>query len=73
MSRKMNFEETLTELDQIVQQLEKGELSLDESLKQYEKGIAMARECQKILSQAEQKIETLSQQPHQDSEGNEHV
>lgn len=73
MTQKMNFEQSLTELDQIVQKLEQGELSLDESLKYYEKGIALSRECQKILQQAEQKIETLSQQPPQDSSGNEDV
>ena len=41
-------------------QLEKGELSLDDSLKQFEKGINIARSCQDVLTSAEQKIEILS-------------
>ena len=60
MNKKINFEQSLKNLEDIVQQLEKGDLSLDESLKQYEKGIKLARECQGILSEAEQKIEMLS-------------
>ena len=41
-------------------QLEKGELTLDDSLKQFEKGIGLARRCQNVLSQAEQKIVELT-------------
>ena len=40
--------------------LEKGELPLEDSLKQFEQGITIARQCQDILNQAEQKIEILS-------------
>lgn len=61
MSKKINFEKSIGELEAIVNQLEKGALSLDESLKQFEKGIRLARECQETLSKAEQKIETLTQ------------
>lgn len=61
MTKKINFEQSIDELEQIVNQLEKGELSLDESLKQFEKGIGLARRCQDVLTKAEQKIETLSQ------------
>lgn len=60
MTKSAHFEKSIAELQEIVQQLEKGELSLEQSLKQFEKGITLARHCQEILSQAEQKIEILS-------------
>jgi exodeoxyribonuclease VII small subunit len=60
MSKPIPFEKSMAELQDIVIQLEKGELSLEESLQQFEKGIALARECQGILNTAEQKIEILS-------------
>ena len=59
-TKSIHFEHTLGELERIVQQLEKGDLSLEESLKQFEKGIHLARLCQDTLSQAEQKISLLS-------------
>lgn len=60
MSKPIPFEKSMAQLQDIVIQLEKGELSLEESLQQFEKGIALARECQGILNTAEQKIEILS-------------
>ncbi|MGL5742782.1 MAG: exodeoxyribonuclease VII small subunit [Legionella sp.] len=59
MSQGIHFEQSITELEEIVRQLEKGELSLEDSLKQFEKGIGLARRCQDVLQKAEQKIETL--------------
>lgn len=53
------FEASIAELEEIVTQLEKGELSLEEALQQFEKGINLARKCQETLSKAEQKIEGL--------------
>lgn len=60
MSTGIHFEQSITELEEIVRQLEKGELSLENSLKQFEKGISLARHCQDILQKAEQKIEILT-------------
>ncbi len=60
MSKPIHFESSIAELEAIVSQLEKGELPLEDSLKQFEKGINLAQKCQKILTQAEQKIEILS-------------
>lgn len=60
MTKPIQFEQSITDLQAIVNQLEKGELTLDDSLKQFEKGIAIARHCQAVLNQAEQKIEHLS-------------
>lgn len=61
MTKTIHFEKSLAELENIVQQLEKGELSLDDSLKQFESGIVLARNCQEILRNAEQKIKILTQ------------
>lgn len=60
MSKPIHFESSIAELESIVNQLEKGELPLEDSLKQFEKGINLAQKCQKILTEAEQKIEILS-------------
>ena len=60
MTKILSFEKVLGELEEIVQQLEKGELSLDDSLKKFEKGIHLARQCQDTLTEAEQKITFLS-------------
>jgi exodeoxyribonuclease VII small subunit len=60
MSTDFPFEQSLKNLEEIVKQLEQGELTLDESLKKYEQAISLARNCQEVLSQAEQKIELLN-------------
>ncbi len=54
-----DFEVALAELEAVVERLEHGELSLEESLKQFERGIELARSCQASLKQAEQKVEIL--------------
>ncbi len=56
---EMNFEESLAELESIVEKLEKGQLSLDESLLLFEKGIKLVRECNDKLKNAQQKVEQL--------------
>lgn len=50
------FEQSLNELEQLVAQMESGEQSLDESLLAYERGIALYRQCQSALEQAEQRV-----------------
>ena len=59
-SKKGNFEESLSELEKIVKMLEKGELSLDESLEKFEVGLKLYKECKDKLSIAEKKITVLS-------------
>ncbi|MGB2697777.1 MAG: exodeoxyribonuclease VII small subunit [Candidatus Zixiibacteriota bacterium] len=56
---KVNFEDSLKRLEEIVQKLEEGELSLDESLKLFEEGIEISRACTRKLSEAEKKVERL--------------
>ncbi|MBH98540.1 MAG: exodeoxyribonuclease VII small subunit [Rhodospirillaceae bacterium] len=53
------LEKSLIELEKLVEQLESGNLSLEESLAQFEHGIKLARECQNTLKEAEQKVEIL--------------
>ena len=55
------FEASLQELEKIVRRLEDGDLSLEESLKLFEKGVKLSRECQERLNQAERRIEVLIQ------------
>lgn len=49
----------MQELEQVVEQLESGDLSLDKSLKQFEKGVKLSRDCQAALTDAEQKVQVL--------------
>ncbi len=55
----INFEENMEKLEKIVNELEKGELNLDDSVKKFEEGIQLSKECNKILEEAEKKITIL--------------
>ena len=55
----MSFETAMTRLEQIVRELEDGKVSLDDSLKLYEEGIALVRLCSGRLDEAEQKIKII--------------
>ncbi len=57
-----DFEKSLLNLEQIVQKMENGELGLEDSLKQFEKGIQLAKNCQNALSSAELKVNQLIEQ-----------
>ncbi len=54
------FEEQLAKLEGLVEALEQGDLSLEQSMLSFEQGISLARECQKALSDAEQKVALLT-------------
>lgn len=54
-----NFEEQMEKLEEIVAQLEKGDLNLDDSVSKFEEGIKISKECNKILEEAEKKITIL--------------
>lgn len=58
-SKPVDFEKTLAELERIIARLEEGDLSLEESVKQFEQGMVLLKECQKTLNQAEQKVRIL--------------
>ena len=55
-----SFENALEELESIVERMEDGELSLEESLTLFERGMDLTRRCQKALDDAEQRIQTLA-------------
>ena len=55
----MDFEKKLNRLEEIVQKMENGELSLDDSLQLFEEGVKLSRDCNKELSEAEQKVKKL--------------
>lgn len=54
-----NFEAALRELEELVERMEQGELSLEESLQHFERGVALTRACQEALKAAEQKVQIL--------------
>lgn len=58
---KLSFEEAIKELTDIVGKIEQGEIALQDSLQQYERGMALIKHCRTILKQAEQRIEKISQ------------
>jgi exodeoxyribonuclease VII small subunit len=57
--KPVNLEKALGELEKLVEEMEQGKLSLDESLKRFEKGIALTSECQEALQNAELKVQEL--------------
>jgi exodeoxyribonuclease VII small subunit len=60
VGRIAEFEKSLDELEQLVARMEHGDQSLDDSLKSYERGIALYRNCQSALEQAELRVKLLS-------------
>lgn len=59
MPEKRTFEQGMAELEGIVKQLEGGSLPLDDSMKAFERGVTLARECETLLSEAKGKVEKL--------------
>ena len=57
--KEKSFEENINDLENIVTELEKGDLNLDESMKKFEEGMKISRDCTKILEEAEKKITIL--------------
>ena len=57
----VNFEKALEEFEALVTRMEEGELSLENSLKSYERGIALSRTCQTALEEAEQRVQMLNE------------
>jgi exodeoxyribonuclease VII small subunit len=57
----INFEAALEELEQLVERMEAGDLSLEDSLKAFERGVALTRDCQKALQAAELRVQALTE------------
>jgi exodeoxyribonuclease VII small subunit len=66
---KMSFEEAIKELGGIVQKIEQGEIPLQDSLEQYEKGMALIKHCKSILEKAEKRIEKISKEENSKDNG----
>jgi exodeoxyribonuclease VII small subunit len=58
---KLTFEQAIKELTGIVGKIEQGEITLGDSLQQYEKGMALIKHCRKILQEAEKRIEKIAE------------
>ena len=58
-AKKPDFERSLARLEEVVRKLESPQLSLDEAMKLFEEGVALSRECQKQLEEAEGRVEIL--------------
>ena len=70
MTRKKTtsvFEDSMNELEKLVEQMEQGDITLEESLKAFERGIKLTRACQQSLQEAEQKVQILLEKNGQQS------
>lgn len=65
-SDSLDFEGSMIELEELVERMEEGDQSLEDSLKDFERGIALTRSCQKSLQETEQKIQQLIEKNGQD-------
>ena len=63
--KKLDYEAAIAELETLVERLEQGDISLEESLKLYERGVLLSRDCQEALHAADQKVQLLMQQAGQ--------
>ena len=61
MTDKFNFNKGLLQLEEIINKMESGELSLEDSLKYFEEGVKIHRQCHTALTDAEQRISVLSE------------
>ena len=58
-SKSVNLEKSLSDLEELVEELENGDLPLDKAMKKFEQGIKLTRSCQTALKDAEQKVDVL--------------
>lgn len=59
--KKPSFEDALKQLEEITERIEKGEIGLEESIAQYERGMGLVKQCRDILTKAEHKIQQLQE------------
>jgi len=62
-SKEFSFEKNIAKLEEIVTTMEKGDAPLDKQLANFEEGIKLARECTKVLDEAEKKVSILTKKP----------
>ena len=68
MTDKFNFNKGLSQLEEIINKMESGELSLEDSLKYFEEGVKIHRQCHTALTDAEQRISVLSENDNYSAE-----
>lgn len=61
-SNPVDFEQSLAQLEALVEKLENSEFTLEQSLQAFEQGVTLTRQCQKALTEAEQKVQVLIEQ-----------
>ncbi|MGC6404222.1 MAG: exodeoxyribonuclease VII small subunit [Candidatus Comchoanobacterales bacterium] len=61
-----SFEQSMQALEDLIKQLENGDLALEDAIKTYEKGIKLSQQCQQTLDQAEQRVKDLTQESNDD-------
>jgi exodeoxyribonuclease VII small subunit len=61
-----SLEQSLEEINNVIEKMEKGELTLEQSLNHFERGITLIKHCQKVLTEAEQKVQILMQNNQQE-------
>ncbi len=59
---QLNFEQAIRQLGEIVEKIERGQIPLQDSLSQYERGMALIKHCKEILQKAEKRIEKISEE-----------
>ena len=67
MAKKINFEEAIGRLEDIVNHLEQGEVPLEESIKLYEEGMRLGKMCRRILNEADQRVRQLTTEIEKES------
>ena len=60
--KSLNFEKSLADLEALVERMEGGEMSLEESLQAFEQGVRLTQQCQRALAEAQQRVQLLTQQ-----------
>jgi len=66
---KLSFEDTIKELTGIVSKIEQGQISLENSIQQYERGMTLIKHCRQILSKAEKRIVKISEENQTENRG----
>ena len=61
------LEQSMAEITQLIEKMERGDLTLEQSLADFERGVTLVKHCQKLLTEAEQKVQVLTQQNGQET------
>lgn len=69
-SKPLNLEDSLGEITKVIEEMEKSNLSLEQSLERFERGITLIKHCQLILQEAEQKVQILMQNNNREEPNN---